>query len=1104
MNSNRIKYRELMKENAAQLFIICLAFFIMMVISGLGMFKVLNENLSSTIRFYLNEAEKEIQWYLEEPEVAFKMVHSTVMTMLDEAEEEEDPFAGRAENQPQNYAAYLAKINAELTDPVSGIPGVLRVYGFIEGQLFNADDVYFRVHSIVQNTLWHQIGLSSLQPTFTSPYYEPLTNKLIITLCQNLVDEEGTSFGVLALDLDLELLTNYSKYISFREGSYSIIVNESRYILAHPDESKIFSYFNELDSEFNEIAELLSGGKKMVQSNFKNIYGVKSIIFFLKMNNNWIIGLIIPESTYYAGFYTSLGILLCCGTILMFSLCFLLLRVDFAKKRFETESRNKTSFLARISHEIRTPMNSIVGMSELLLRLEKELSDRALSYCRNIKSASDNLLIIINDILDFSKIETGNITIVEAQYSLTSLVGELVALTNVRMTEDSVVLAVDLDPHLPDLLIGDVLKIRQCLLNFLSNSIKYTRNGSINLDISGRREGQTFELIFSVKDTGIGVKRQDLDKLFHDFMRLDQDSNSRVEGTGLGLVITKRFCELMGGRIDVDSVYGSGSVFAMTLPQRIADPKPLAAVVDPASKRVLVFEKRRPLFRSLAHSLAALDVPHDLVTTSSRLDEKIAENEYTHIILPREQYLRCEVMLQIRQPKAEIALAVTELLPAGAGKRLSNLLSPIYSQPLAAFLNGELEPAAEQPGGNLSLSQGVPFVMPEAKILVVDDLETNLVVAEGLLDLYQVQTDLCQSGKEGVEMARQNDYDVIFMDHMMPGMDGIEAARLIRDSNKPDVPIIALTANAVYGMKEMFLNNGFNDFLAKPVDSAQLEEILENWIPKDKQKNPLDQIHDGTADAPDRQANEPAPHAPNRLAQMPLAPKTDSSLSSISSDVFPSVPNLNTNAGLANSAGKIDNYLRLLKVFVKDALSIGPDLTKRLENDDLTNYVIQIHALKSAAASIGAQSLSDLAKELEQAGKANDLSFVKDETPRFVAALSDMVASVEKLLADRLSATGKDRLSSTEKKGDEEDEGDAELLDPEVADKLEALKQAFSDVDVGAVSSFIEQLREVAKNKKTAEALEEIHNCFLEVEYEEAVEVIQALLDSAVGLDSSV
>ncbi len=411
------------------------------------------------------------------------------------------------------------------------------------------------------------------------------------------------------------------------------------------------------------------------------------------------------------------------------------------KEIADEANKAKSQFLANMSHEIRTPINAVLGFNEMIAEECRgsldggEDADPAGAfenigiYSRNIQSAGNNLLSIINDILDFSKIEAGKLDMVYAPYSLGSLLNDVSNMVFFRAGEKGLDFTVDADPDIPNELLGDKARVRQVLTNLLVNAVKYTDKGSVRLTVrckadKGREEGRVLRLIMEVKDTGIGMHPEDIDKLFTKFQRLDLAHNSTVEGTGLGLAISSQLMKMMGGTIRVESEYGKGSEFIMELPQKIV-----------SAERLGDFKDR-------------------------------FENNVINV----------------------------------------------------------------KPGGK-------SFKAPEARILIVDDTRINLTVAKGLLKHTKIQIDTAGSGSEAIELARAKSYDLILMDQRMPGMEGTEAMKAIKeekDSLNPETPVICLTADAIIGAKERYMAEGFTDYLAKPINSRELVKTLRKYLPPDK------------------------------------------------------------------------------------------------------------------------------------------------------------------------------------------------------------------------------------------------------------------------------
>jgi len=387
------------------------------------------------------------------------------------------------------------------------------------------------------------------------------------------------------------------------------------------------------------------------------------------------------------------------------------------------------------------------------------------------------------------------------------------------------------------MLIGDAPKIRQIILNLLGNSVKYSQEGFISLSVDYEAtDDDNINLIIEAADSGIGIKEDDLNDLFEEFKQLDQSSNRNVEGTGLGLAITLGFVKRMNGTIKVDSEYGKGSTFTVTIPQKVSKWQALATIDNPTGKSILVYERRKVNAESIVKTIFELGVTCETVGSTGELKERIADGDYSHVFTAPVLYE--DVKNEFPDLLSEDNLA----LFSGFGDQVASngvsiIATPVFCVPLANFLNKTSDNYATSSIRKANRD----FIAPDAKVLIVDDIEINVMVVEGLLDPYKMQIDSCYNGAEALEAVKSKYYDLVLMDHMMPVMDGVEATAKIRalgengDSYYRELPIIALTANAVAGMREMFLGNNFNDFIPKPIEPNKINAILERWIPKEKQ-----------------------------------------------------------------------------------------------------------------------------------------------------------------------------------------------------------------------------------------------------------------------------
>ena len=682
------------------------------------------------------------------------------------------------------------------------------------------------------------------------------------------------------------------------------------------------------------------------------------------------------------------------------------------QRALETANKAKSSFLANMSHEIRTPMNAIMGMAELTLR--EEISPIAREYIHVINQAGQNLLAIINDVLDFSKIETGKLEIILEEYFLSSLLNDIIYIIKSRIYESRLRFVINVDNNIPNVLLGDMKRIRQIILNLLTNAVKYTEKGFVSFIVNGNIvDEDTVILSIKVEDSGKGIKQEDVVRLFEKFIRFDTESNRNIEGTGLGLAITQSLVKSMGGDIEVQSVYGKGSTFTVTLPQKFVGHQKLAVVENPQNKIVLIYERREVLIESITLTMDSLGVHYKLVTTASDLYEEISSKKYSFVFVASLLYEKVKKEYPELQTDAKIVL-VAELGDVIVDQNVSILTTPIFSIPVANFLNSRYDNVI----GDALAKDPARFIAPKAKILNVDDVKTNLKVLEGLVRPYEIQVDSCTNGRVAIEMVKTTRYDLVFMDHMMPDMDGVETTRRIRALGNKDpyfksVPIIALTANAMIGAKEMFLADGFNDFLSKPIDTMQLNIVLDKWIPKEKQM---------------------------KLEKFIESPQQETVVDF-------KIAGVNVKNGLTMSGGTIESYLKTLAIFSKDALEKIKTIRKCIETENLHLYVIYVHALVSASANIGAENLSNAAKILETAGKQGNTLFIKESSEQFLTDLEILRNNINAVLANTKDHESESSL-------------DMELLKTE----LTLLKTALNDFDSIAIKKSVDNLRKISQS----------------------------------------
>ena len=614
----------------------------------------------------------------------------------------------------------------------------------------------------------------------------------------------------------------------------------------------------------------------------------------------------------------------------------------------------KDDFVANTSHELRTPINTVSGMSEILL--QEDLPESAHNRALDIQMTGIELQTIVTDILDYAALEAGTHTLSPRAYNITSTINDVMNMTVFQNRDKNLQLIFDCDPRIPCLLYGDEQQLRRVMNNLIGNAIKFTNEGGVVVRVGFRPEEYGVNLIVSIKDTGIGMSRESMEKVFQDFYQADPDRNRNVEGMGLGLTISNALIKKMGGFLTVRSQEGQGSEFTFSIPQEVRDERPCIAVTHPERVRAIWYfnaeitasRMRDDYITHISHISEHLDIFVHRATSLSELKRRLRQGQFTHLFIGIEEYQEDPGYFdEISQHTSTIL--ILDRTHEAPHNRMHALYTPYNAMTLAELFNG---------GDILSrprkYQQARRFEAPTAKVLVVDDNLMNLKVVEGLLRKYRIKITAANSGDEALTQIESQDYDFVFMDHMMPGMDGIECYHKIRakaGAYFAEVPIIALTANAIAGSREMFLEEGFDEFVAKPIDNAILNQVLERFIPDEKKIFDIDGKGAGSG------------VAASDAAGTPDAPVVDP---------FDAMEGIDMDIALTYCGGSIDDFVELARIYCDSSEKNLGDIQAYYDSADWKNYAILVHALKSSSKTIGATELSDVAYTEEMAAKGND------------------------------------------------------------------------------------------------------------------------------------
>lgn len=788
---------------------------------------------------------------------------------------------------------------------------------------------------------WYKAAIAAKgELVLVEPYIDEYSGKSMISVARALSDGES----VVALDLAIDELQNIMQEHVEEKGIFAeFIINAKQVVVAHSDKSLIGTDYSD---ESNPLGKKIAEARRESTGNFfyLDYMGGKYLVYGEPLMYGWMCVTIIDATEEYQNLRIPLYISILSAILIIGVMSFFLMQSDrksreayemaIISEKATAASEAKSTFLSNMSHEIRTPINAILGMNEMILR--ESDNQEVLNYSENIKNAGKTLMGLINDILDFSKIEARKIEINPVNYDLASVLNDLVVMISSRADDKGLELKLDFDKNLPVKLNGDEVRIKQIITNILTNAVKYTKKGGVTFTVGYEKiynEPDYIMLKVAITDTGIGIKEEDIKRLFIEFERIEEKRNRNIEGTGLGMTITRSLLEMMGSSLCVKSEYGKGSTFSFMLKQKVMNWDPLGD-----------YEER---FR-------------DLQECHSRYKERL--------------------------------------------------------------------------------------VAKDAYILAVDDNPLNIMVIKSLLKDTEINIDTAENGDESIRLAAKNNYDVILMDHMMPGKDGIETMHEIRsDQNSPNTktPVICVTANAIAGAKEQYIDEGFDDYLTKPIDSEKLEEMLIKFLPKEKIK----------------MVNK------NDVPEDVVDPMVHAELEALKDQDM-----IDVEKGLQIS-GSPDAYIPILKICYDFADDWIYNLNECFKNGNLSEYTTRVHAVKSSLKTIGATELSEEAQKLENAGKEFDTTYINAHHDEFI----DRCRYIKTI------------LNRAFKKAGDPYAGMPLADDTLLSVVYESIRKAATDMDCNTLESIFEEMEDYRIPDKDRELFKKLKKAEERFDYDEII-----------------
>ena len=711
-------------------------------------------------------------------------------------------------------------------------------------------------------------------------------------------------------------------------------------------------------------------------------------------------------------------------------------------EKLEETNRRVEDFLANVSHELRTPINAVTGISTVMLQKEEEQEKR--EQLSSVQMAGKRLFGQIEDILDYTEIDTNKIRLSEENYTPSLVVSDLVS-EYWEKEEKQPELLFDYDTKIPLVLFSDERKIRKILKHLVDNAMKFTQEGGVYVRIFSLKKSYGINLCIEVSDTGVGIAKDELERITERFYQTSTGRNRKVGGLGLGLSIVYGMVRVMNGFMRIESEEGRGTTVTVSIPQQVAEENPEKPLINNKNLCVACFlmtekykvpQVREYYNKRIAHMVKQFDILLHRVTNRDELEQLLEVTPVTHLFVGEEEYRVNKNYLEMIDSKVRIVVVAGKNIILPQEKRIEIIRKPLCTQSVLNIL--------KEKESDLSKRKKRKMICPGIKVLVVDDEPMNLTVAKGIFENYQMIVKTVISGKEAIAACEKERFDIIFLDHMMPEMDGIETLKQLRKMQKEsgqEYIIVAFTANAVSGAKKMFMEEGFDEFVSKPIETMTLERVLCKVLPKS---------------------------SITYVSEEKEAVKADERKT-----------NFDRNAGLQYCRGDEMFYRELLAQFHSESVKKRQMIEADYEQKNMEDYRIRVHALKSTAKMIGAENLSDLAKDLEMAAKEKDWDFIEKNHKEVLDQYAAAVVEIGSLLGTVL---------------EEEEFSVTQINSEKLLEELMLLMEKLRAYEIDEAEKIIQKLQHIkCANLLGKELIEDIKQDVTDFEFDRALNKTEKL-----------